>query len=453
MRTEGNIWFLGVMTLLFGSLTLGVALSQVGTPAPLEAAFSNNGTFLLSKLKAQGAPSASVDATGNIVLVGMTAGSSAAKTILTIAKLSSQGQLDNRFGKSGVVQIANLKTTDQVTLDAQNRILIVQNEQMRRYSSLGALDKSYATGGVFRFPKGVAKTKLSLSKVSVLPDGSFWAALIRDSSQPSQNSDEAASDMVIIKVTSQGKLDPTVGKGGYVAAPIKFPNLRVHFLKNTNQGGVVAVLSGDLMSPAGISTFEPPMWVIRFDGRGQLEPRQQIDGFANLTCSHGGQPVDFQLRADNGAVFTNSNTGDCPDALSIWSLDTQNKVIREFGTSLPVGDDPNGGMFPPSRAPAISKGLNGKIWFVKDETNRPSYSDFTVWRDGSITFKGVSKEIIRLLRLTSNGSLDTNFGADGVQIFENPFGTAPLSLLEARNGKILLIGLERGFWSVKQLTY
>lgn len=439
--------------LLFGSLTLGMALSQVGTPAPLEPSFGNNGTLLLSKLKAQIAPSASVDADGNIVLVGMTAGSGSSKPLLTIAKLSSQGQLDNRFGKSGVVQIANLKTPDQVALDSENRILVFQNQQMRRYSSLGAADKSYASSSVFRFPKGVAKTTLSASRVSVLPDGSFWAALIRDSRQRSRTSDEADLDMVMIKVTKQGKLDPTVGKSGYVTAPIKFPNLRVHFLKNTNQGGVVAVLSGDLMSPAGVSTFDPPMWIVRFDGRGRLEPKQQIDDFENLTCSHGGRPVDFQLRADNGAVFTNSNTGDCPNALSIWSLNAENKVIRDFGATLPVGDKSNGGMFPPSRAPAVSKGLNGRLWLVQDAANPPTYSNFTVWRNGHITFKGVSKEIIRLLRLTSNGSIDTSFGADGVQVFDNPFGNPSLSLLEARNGKILLVGLERGSWSVKQLTY
>ena len=176
MRTEGNIWFLRVMASLFGSLTLGVALSQVGTPAPLDPAFSNNGTFLLSKLKAQGAPSASVDAAGNIVLVGATVGSSPAKTLLTIAKLSSQGQLDNRFGKSGVVQIANLKTPDQVTLDSQNRILIVQNEQMRRYSSLGALDKGYATGGLYRTRIGrFIRVTGNLERAAIAaPDWAFY---------------------------------------------------------------------------------------------------------------------------------------------------------------------------------------------------------------------------------------------------------------------------------------
>lgn len=452
MLTQKNIRFLRVVVLLFGSLLLGVALSQIGTPAPLDSSFGNNGTVLLSKLKAPKSPSASVDTQGNIILVGATSGSSSSKTFLTIAKLSSNGQLDNRFGKSGVVQLENIKTPSQVRLDSQNRILIFQNKQMRRYSSLGALDKSYAKRGIFRFPQGAAKTKLSVSQVSVLPDGSFWAALIRGSSKPSQNTDENDLDMVIIKVTNKGKLDTTIGKGGYVAAPIKYPNLVIHFLKNTSQDGVVAVLSGDLNSPAGMSTYEPPMWIVRFDQHGKLEPGQQIDNFESLTCSHGGRPVNFQLRANNSAVFANSNVGDCPDAVSIWSLDAQNKVNSEFGASLPLADENRGGSFSPSHGPAISQGAGGKIWFVQDDTNPPSYSDFTVWHAGNITFKAASRAIVRLLRLTSNGSLDKTFGTDGIQVFDNPFDTSSLSLLETQNGKILLVGLEKGFWSVKQLT-
>ncbi len=431
---------------------LGVALSQIGTPAPLDPAFGNNGTVLLSTLRASKAPFASVDAQGNIVLVGATSGSSPSKTFLTIAKLSSNGQLDNRFGKSGVVQLENPKTPSQVTLDSQNRILIFQNKQMRRYSSSGLLDKSYAKSGVFRFPEGVGKTKLWVSQVSVLPDGSFWAALIRGSSKPSQNSDENDLDMVIIKVTNKGKLDTTVGKSGYVAAPITYPNLVIHFLKNTSQGGVIAVLSADLNSPAGVTTYEPPMWIVRFDQHGKLEPGQQIDNFESLTCSHGGRPVSFQLKADNSAVFANSNVGDCPDAVSIWSLDAQNKVNSEFGASLALADENRGGSFSPSNGPAISQGYGGKIWFVQDDTNPPSYSDFTVWHAGNITFKGASRDIVRLLRLTVNGALNNTFGTDGIQIFDNPFDNAQLSLLEAQNGKILLVGLEKGVWSVKQLT-
>ncbi len=405
----------------------GLAISQDQTFDP---SFGQNGTVRLESVTAKFTPKASTDTQGRIVLSGETQ-----NKIQTIARLLPNGQLDSSFGKAGKLQLEQL---GQVLVDSQSRVLVVQPKQILRFTINGTLDSSYGQKGVFTFPTGRQKTMFPMQKVALNADGSVWAALLERPRVKSENSDDDDLNPLLIKITNQGRLDSSLGKAGFASTDIDYPNVQIDALVPTPTGGAALVSSAYLNSPAGASTYQPPIWIHRFNQKGQLEPQQQTEGFESLTCTNGGGVQYFGLRQDNTAVFMNHNSGDCSSGLRIWSLDTKNTVQKEFGASIPLSEP----TFPPFSMPIV-RSANGGIWLSQ------TLKKVIIWNDGGLVLHGVTSATIQMQKLTTTGELNTVFGEKEIP---NPFGLG-YRLLESKNNKILLVGLEQGAWSVKQLAF
>ncbi len=410
---------LGLILVVFS----GLAISQNNF---LEPSFGQN--VQLENISAKFVPKAVLDAQGRIVLSGATQ-----NKMQTIVRLQANGQLDSSFGVRGVL---HLKQLGQVLVDSQSRVLLIQNKEIRRFKPNGTLDSSYGQKGVFTFPTGTQKMILPMQKVVLNSDGSIWAALLKQPRVASENFDDDDNTPQLIKITNQGRLDSSLGTKGFISSKIEYPNMRIDALVRSSSDGVVLVSSGDLNSPAGISTYERPIWIHRFDQKGQLEPQQKTEGFESLTCTNGGYVQYFGLRQDNSAVFMNANSGDCSSALSLWSLDAKNLVQKEFGQSLPPSE-PN---FPPFAA-AITRDSYSRIW-LSQRLNKA-----LLWSDGGLMLHGMTTNTIQMQKLSTTGEL-----VFGQQEFPNPFKSG-YTLLESKNNKILLVGLENGAWSVKQMVF
>jgi hypothetical protein len=351
----------------------------------------------------------------------------------TIARLLPNGQLDSSFGKAGILE---LKALGQVFIDAQNRVLVVQAKQILRFKG-DTLDSSYGQKGVFTFPTGTSKTILPMQKVVLNSDGSIWAALLK---RPRVANDRGEDEILpqLMKVTNQGRLDTSIGTKGFATTGIEYQNMQIDALVRTSSDGVAMVSAGFLTSPAGVSTYEPPIWIHRFNQKGQLEPQQQTQGFESLTCTNGGRVQYFGLRQDNTAVLLNRNSGDCSSGLRLWSLDTKNTVQKDFGASIPLSEP----TFPPFSTP-VARSENGGIWLSQ------TLNKVILWNDGGLILHGATANTIQIQKLTTTGEPDTSFGEKKIPN-RNGLGYA---LLESKNNKILLVGLENGAWSVKQLTF
>ena len=271
-----------------------------------------------------------------------------------------------------------------------------------------------------------------MQKVVFNSDGSLWAVLLKQPRVASQNSDSDDLTAQLIKIINTGRLDSSLGNKGFVSTKLEYPNMRVDALVQTLGGGVALVLSGNLNSPAGVSTYEPPIWIYRFNQKGQLEPEQKTQGFEALTCTNGGDVEYFGVRPDNTAVLMNRNSGDCSGALSIWSLDSKNSVLSEFGRELPSSD----GTFPPFAA-ALTQSSGGRIWLSR-------FDKAVLWSDGGLLLHGATASLIQIQKITQSGALGFQ------KEIANPF--KGYTLLESEN-KILLVGLENGAWSLKKLAF
>ncbi len=400
----------------------GLAVSQ-GKPS-----FGQNGTVRLENTIAKYVPKAVLNAQGRIVLSGETA-----NKMQTVVRLQANGQLDSSFG------VLRLKALGQVFVDAQNRVLVVQKKQILRFNLSGVLDSSYGIKGIYTFPTGTQKTVLPMQKVVFNSDGSIWAALLKSPRVANEDPDSNYLTPQLIKITNQGRLDTGTGNKGFVNTKLEHPNVRIDALVRTSSGGVAMASSGNLNSPAGVSTYQPPIWIYRFNQNGQLEPQQKTDGFEALTCTNGGAVEFFAVRQDNSAVFINSNSGDCNYMYRIWSLDAANQVQKEFAQELPEEG---------TEGAALVKSQNGTLLLLDPKIS--SLRKAMLYQDGSLVFYGASNKTIQFQKISRSGAIDTVFGKKEIP---NPFKSTDYTILESEDNKILLVGLENGAWSVKHLVF
>lgn len=108
-------------------------------------------------------------------VLGGTAGVGTATADFALARVLSQGGIDNSFGGDGGTVRTSLTGIDEghaVAVDASGRILLAGSASghtaLARYASNGALDTSFGSGGVLRVP--VDDSSLA-NAMLVLPDG------------------------------------------------------------------------------------------------------------------------------------------------------------------------------------------------------------------------------------------------------------------------------------------
>lgn len=348
-------------TVLIGLTVSDLAVSQEQV---LDSGFGKSGVVRLEAIQAKFVPKAATDPQGRIVLSGETLGRNQ-----TIVRLQPNGLPDQSFGNNGVLQ---MKQLGQVLVDAQSRVLLIQAKQVLRFKSNGLLDTSYGKRGVFTIPTGTKNTVYKWQKAVLVANGSLWLALQEFPKFPKAQPDENDNQVVLVNVLESGRLNTGIGKNGFAANDNLYPNMRIHALVKTPNDGVAVVSSANLQSPAGVSTYEPPIWLHRFNQKGQLETESDLTRF---TCTNGGYTEFFGLRSDNSAVFIASNSGDCNTFYRIVALDAKNEVQAEFGQGLPEEG---------TEGAALVQSQNGILLLLDPKISSLSKAFLT--KDGSLLF-------------------------------------------------------------------
>lgn len=157
----------------------------------------------------------SLQADGKIVVAGYLR--FAGKRDVLVARFTADGALDRSFGAGGYVTYAGAGDGTDIGFGAavqgDGKIVVVgealhqgsQDALLIRYHKDGTLDSSFGTGGVFAYNGGAGKA-----------DKGFAAAIAQDGGIVLTGSSIAAAkeDVLVLKVTSDGKLDPSFGTGG-----------------------------------------------------------------------------------------------------------------------------------------------------------------------------------------------------------------------------------------------
>lgn len=271
-----------------------------------------------------------------------------------------------------------------------------------RFAPDGRLDPTFGTGGLaeIALPSG---DSAQAQHVALLPEGKIVAAV---------RSVRAAGvwDSLLIRLTADGRLDPTFASGGISVHPLRGSLIRrVNVLADGK-----LMLSGSYLEYALLS---------RYHADGRLDETFGIDGHFRLQAP-GIQDYnhinDVALQDDGRMVVVGAAGGS-----------NQTSVIaRVEADGSGLDPDFNGGV--PLLVPSV--------------TGTSEEEAVAVQTDGKIVSLGkdaMRSTVARVLRLHSDGSFDTGFGQGGI-VVTRPNGGAHHLLKHLQiqpDGKYLASGL------------
>ncbi|HOX01366.1 MAG TPA: right-handed parallel beta-helix repeat-containing protein [Candidatus Paceibacterota bacterium] len=278
-----------------------------------------------------------------------------------------------------------------------------------RYQPDGTLDQSFAQGGIVRYHGGAGAWDW-LNSVALDPDGRILAA--------GATHNGANYDVLLLCYTAKGELDPAFGAVGAVAWNGPANRDDKAWMVSVRPDGRILV-AGETHGGSSADLL-----VLQFTRDGSLDSSFGSDG----------------------TVFYNgpSNGNDWADALRV---DDADRVLVAGGSSNGSNDDglvlrllPGGGLDP-------SFGLGGVVRFDGGTEANEKLWDVSIQTDGKIvaagrgSATGASDDVL-LLRLDPEGQPDPAFGQGGVIYFGNPGTGSDLAedLLVQPDGKILVAG-------------
>ncbi len=226
MRKNSRIFRFQCFTRIFIRVCLGVLLiplflNAIFAAGTLDPGFGSGGkvSFRFGSTS-DGAGSAVLQPDGKIVIVGSTlpSGQSAGFRDFAVARLNSNGSLDNTFGSSGQV-ITGFGAFDEdiasaVVLQPDGKILAAGRSgnvfAITRYNANGILDTTFGTGGKVTtdFPENVSA---GISDLFLQTDGKI---LVIGSTVSGSGSTEGQRQIALVRYNPDGSLDTSFGNNG-----------------------------------------------------------------------------------------------------------------------------------------------------------------------------------------------------------------------------------------------
>ena len=184
-----------------------------------------------------------IDGSGNVYVTGYTDGNldetNAGSDDIFVIKLTSAGALDSTFAGNGILQLGATTFPSATGRDRTTSIIVNSSQEVfvsgETYSSLGesndgqndafvmkldssgALDTSFATNGIFQL--GNTSVPGDANSYDAFNDLSFDASnniIVAGSTTSSIEEPYSNSDVMLVRLTSSGVLDPTFDTNGVV---------------------------------------------------------------------------------------------------------------------------------------------------------------------------------------------------------------------------------------------
>jgi len=376
---------------VFLSLLLAL-ITSVATAAPgdLDTSFGSGGKVLTSV--------AGVDDRGYAVALqsdGMIVVAGHSDNHFAVARFTSTGALDASFGSGGKVITSITGGTDfgyGVAVQSDGKIVVTGTGNtssvigLVRYTSSGALDASFGSGGIVTTAIGTNAFNAGYSLV-LQSDGKI---LVAGASGGSDN------DFALVRYTASGVLDASFGNGGIVTTPIRSGS------GDTAQS--VALQSDGKIVVAGASSGD--FAVVRYASTGALDTTFGTNGIVTTPIGPGDDRAyrvvvqsDGKILTAGYALFPNGQAGPQYD-FALARYTSTGALDTSFGNggklTTPVG--PTTGLFgSQDQARGLAVQSDGKIIAAGFATPTGFVGYFAV------------------VRYTSTGVLDATFGTNGVR--------------------------------------
>ena len=186
------------------------ALARYSGKGFIDNSFGSQGKVIASVASGNdGARSVAVQPDGKIVAAGYARGGFA------VARFNPNGSLDNTFDGDGkvITPIAGRDTGHSMVLQPDNKIVVAgtaaDHIALVRYTTAGALDHTFGSGGIVLISVGVKSCAYALAQQ---PDGKLVIA-----GYTNNGSDD---DFLVARYLSDGSMDTSFAPGGYVVTPI-----------------------------------------------------------------------------------------------------------------------------------------------------------------------------------------------------------------------------------------
>lgn len=258
----------------------------------------------------------------------------------------------------------------------------------------GELDVGFGQGGSLLVEREPGEQRFSA--LAVLDDGSVAATGYAQF--------DGSADVVLARITADGRLDPSFGEGGQVRVGTR-----------RGFGGAIAADRAGRLLVGGYFHTRPgtDMLLARFDGRGRLDPSFGQDGIVISDFGTNDQPHAILVRADGSFVVVGHRQR------------LQNGAVgfRSDGSLDPGFGDGGVAAFGPRNAPGIA--------YVTRAVMAP---------DGSIVAGGYQAHEHRgvVARLTPDGRPDTRFGRSGSVVLDQPSVSSAWAVAVDSHGRALL---------------
>jgi uncharacterized delta-60 repeat protein len=299
-------------------LNAGTLDSTFGTTGKVTTSFPPNTTGMAM------APAVQPD--GKIVVAGTVSfvAGGPTSTSIALARYNTDGSLDNSFGNGGQVttQVAapasDLAAANRIALQPDGKIVIVGGIDLARYTSAGALDNTFGSGGLVSLstpgqnlviqPDGkivIVGSNLERFNADGSVDASFGTGGQVTLSSPESGIALQPDGRIVVagsflaRVNPDGSADATFGTGGKV-------NLTVTANDVALQADGRIVVAGSVPDPTtqGITDFA----VGRFNVNGSADATFGSDGLVTTQVFDGGSANAVLIQRDD-KIVTVGNAG------------------------------------------------------------------------------------------------------------------------------------------------
>jgi uncharacterized delta-60 repeat protein len=213
----------------------------------------------------------------------------------TIARYNTNGTLDSGFGTGGIVKTAfsDRAYAYSVAIQSDGKIVVGGDGgyafALTRYTTAGALDSTFGTGGKVTTAIG---SQSSIQSIAIQSDGKIVAA----------GYTEAQGDFAVARYTSAGALDTTFGGGdGITTTDFYGDDDRIFSMKLQSDGKIVAAgYTYDLNPDLNFA-------LARYNSDGSLDTSFSSDGLVNTSHACGCRIDALGIQPDGKIVATASN--------------------------------------------------------------------------------------------------------------------------------------------------
>lgn len=349
-----------------------------------------------------------------VVLTSANTASSGQDLDFVLSRYNTDGTLDTSFGTNGIVVTAvntNNESPKTVTLQDDGKILVAggyaptatSDSIVMRYNADGTLDTTFSTDGMAEIDFSVTSTDI-INDMVVQPDGKIVVV--------GYGSFSGTNQITVARLHSDGTLDTSFDGDGTLLLPVNGTG---------SYGNEVELLSDGRIMIGGYADngTDNDVVLISLNSDGSLDTSFDTDGtlMIDMTASESGSAMVVD-ESDNIYIAGLSNVSGNSDTIVI-KVDDSGSLVTGFGTN------------------GIATHAIGSPY--------EAVNDMVLQDDGKIIIVGDayngSNNDISVIRLNSDGTLDTTFDGDG-KIRDDMNGATDSAKAVAldNKGAILVVG-------------